>query len=160
MIRCHSCEFDNLPRSNYCRRCGNSLEEVTVAIEQENYPKSPPEPYSWKEDEVGDVDERGVRQRSRPPEAPTPPVRVGGGGRRQPEMEITGVLARQHQGLFCPYCGGQMAVSPIKKVSGAGWLTFVLLLIFVFPLAWIGLLIRKDVAFCLSCDATLDIDQR
>ena len=49
-----------------------------------------------------------------------------------------------------------MALSPVKKVSSSGWIVFVILLIFFFPLAWVGLLIKKNVYFCLSCNTIIE----
>lgn len=152
---CHSCKFENPHNSRFCRRCGIALEEQS-AINEEKFSYDPPDPYSWRGDDVNDVDERGVRQRPAPAQPPPPPVRVGSITDEGKAQRGGGGLARQHQGLVCPYCGGQMALSPIQKVSGAGWAVFVVLLIFFFPLAWIGLLIKKNVVFCLSCNAMLE----
>ncbi len=152
---CTSCDFENPPRSRFCRKCGAPIEDQTVALNQDKFSSNPPDPYSWREDEVNDVDEHGVRQRSNPPQPPPPPVRVGV-PQRDGSIEVTGILAPQHQGIMCPRCGGQMALSPVRKVSNGGWLVFVILLIFIFPLAWIGLLIRKDVYFCLSCNMVIE----
>jgi hypothetical protein len=63
---------------------------------------------------------------------------------------------------------GQMAIAPwrcigcgyagqailINKVSTAGWITFAALLLFCFPLFWIGLLIREPHPRCPHCGTT------
>ena len=152
---CHSCKFENPHNSRFCRRCGIALEDQS-AINEERFSYDPPDPYSWKGDDVNDVDDRGVRQRQAPPQPAPPPIRVGvkEGG----EIRVTGILAPQHQGLVCPSCGGQMALSPIKRVSGAGWVVFGVLLVLFFPLAWIGLLIKKDIVFCLNCNSLFEMN--
>ena len=42
----------------------------------------------------------------------------------------------------CPFCSYQGNCIAATRVSTAGWVTFVVLLIFCFPLFWIGLVIR------------------
>jgi hypothetical protein len=39
-----------------------------------------------------------------------------------------------------------------RKISTAGWITFAVLLVFFFPLFWIGLLIKEDVHICPACN--------
>jgi hypothetical protein len=152
---CQSCAFENPKDSRFCRRCGIAIQSQTASPSQEKFTYDPPDPYSWKEDDVNDVDDRGVRQRSAPPETLPPPIRVGV-PQRNGDVHVTGILAPQHQGIMCPQCGGQMALSPVKKVSSSGWIVFVILLIFFFPLAWVGLLIKKNVYFCLSCNTIIE----
>nr|AUN37236.1 hypothetical protein [uncultured bacterium] len=38
-----------------------------------------------------------------------------------------------------------------RRISTAGWITFAVLLVFFFPLFWIGLLIKEDVPVCSNC---------
>ncbi len=58
-------------------------------------------------------------------------------------------------GFSCPFC--KASTPPIIKnqISQTGWMVFVLLLIFCFPLCWIGLFIRDDYRVCLSCGMKL-----
>jgi hypothetical protein len=55
----------------------------------------------------------------------------------------------------CPFC--QTTSPPIigSKISAAGWVTFVVLLLFCLPLFWIGLLIKEPVKSCSHCGIQL-----
>ena len=39
-----------------------------------------------------------------------------------------------------------------RKISTGGWITFAVLLVTIFPLFWIGLLIKEDVHTCPACN--------
>jgi hypothetical protein len=51
----------------------------------------------------------------------------------------------------CPFC--QHAGPPIEKgrVPTRGWIVFAVLLIFCFPLCWLGLLMTEKYRLCASC---------
>lgn len=55
----------------------------------------------------------------------------------------------------CPNCSTHLPPVLERKISTAGWVTFAVLLVTVFPLFWIGLLIREDVPVCQICQAKL-----
>ena len=57
----------------------------------------------------------------------------------------------------CPSCGTHYPPVLERKISTAGWITFAVLLVTVFPLFWIGLLIREDVPVCQVCQAKLAV---
>jgi hypothetical protein len=42
-----------------------------------------------------------------------------------------------------------------RRISTAGWITFAVLLVFFFPLFWIGLLIKEDVRICPACNTKI-----
>jgi DNA-directed RNA polymerase subunit RPC12/RpoP len=56
----------------------------------------------------------------------------------------------------CPYCGSTTSPYTTTEISQAGWITFALLLVFCFPLFWIGLLITESHRKCSDCNARLD----
>lgn len=51
----------------------------------------------------------------------------------------------------CPFCGTHEEPQRVSKVSGAGWVVFVLFLLFCCILAPFGLLIREEYDFCPEC---------
>ncbi|PYT01659.1 MAG: hypothetical protein DMF63_02085 [Acidobacteria bacterium] len=55
----------------------------------------------------------------------------------------------------CPFC--QAGTPPIvrSKISTGGWVVFVVLLLFCFPLFWIGLLMTEPIKFCSTCGMRL-----
>lgn len=56
----------------------------------------------------------------------------------------------------CPHCGSREPPYAVTKISQAGWITFALLLVFFFPLFWIGLLITETEWRCRDCRRLLD----
>ncbi len=57
--------------------------------------------------------------------------------------------------LECPYCKAKAPPFIRSKVSAAGWVFFVVVLILFFPLCWIGLLIRDNYYVCARCGMVL-----
>lgn len=55
----------------------------------------------------------------------------------------------------CPFCGYDGAPRTQSNISGAGWAVFVILLLFFFPLCWIGLLMKDTYRVCGDCGAKL-----
>jgi DNA-directed RNA polymerase subunit RPC12/RpoP len=55
------------------------------------------------------------------------------------------------RGFQCPFCGSDAPPVTRSKISAAGWVTFVVLLLFCLPLFWIGLLIKEDYRECAEC---------
>jgi DNA-directed RNA polymerase subunit RPC12/RpoP len=56
----------------------------------------------------------------------------------------------------CEYCGSKEPPYRRSQISPAGWITFALLLVFFFPLFWIGLLMTETEWHCADCGARLD----
>jgi DNA-directed RNA polymerase subunit RPC12/RpoP len=56
----------------------------------------------------------------------------------------------------CPYCGTTEPPREVSEISQGGWITFALLLVFFFPLCWIGLLMTETRLKCSDCGARLD----
>jgi hypothetical protein len=51
----------------------------------------------------------------------------------------------------CPYCGSEEIPLVKKKMSTAGWIVFVVLLLACFPLCLLGLLITEEHRSCYDC---------
>ena len=100
-----------------------------------------PRPYSWKTDEFSTKNEaRG-----------TMPIIENSLADSRLAQEQPQFLSPFH----CPNCSTQLPPVLERKISTAGWITFAVLLVTVFPLFWIGLLIREDVPVCQVCQAKL-----
>lgn len=56
----------------------------------------------------------------------------------------------------CYRCGSTARPYETTVISQAGWITFALLLVFFFPLFWIGLLITEKRLRCYDCNAIID----
>lgn len=56
-----------------------------------------------------------------------------------------------HASFRCPACGYVGNAMIVEKVSTAGWVVLVLLVLFCFPLFWIGLLMKDRHAQCPNC---------
>ncbi|MFN2501546.1 MAG: LITAF-like zinc ribbon domain-containing protein [Pyrinomonadaceae bacterium] len=111
------------------------------------YDYSAPRPYAWKTDEFQ------TQTEARP---------TGQGGLARDtdhtgQAFSPGPLSYQpsnhlRQAFRCPHCMSQFQPRVERRVSTAGWITFAVLLVFFFPLFWIGLLIKEDVKVCQSCN--------
>lgn len=55
----------------------------------------------------------------------------------------------------CPHCGSPEPAVRQRKVSTAGWVVFSLLLVFCFPLCFLGLLITEESLQCGMCGTRL-----
>jgi lipopolysaccharide-induced tumor necrosis factor-alpha factor len=62
----------------------------------------------------------------------------------------------RREGFRCPYCGTGEPPYVSTTISSEGWVVFALLLIFCFPLFWIGLLITEQRRHCADCGARLN----
>lgn len=92
-----------------------------------------------------------VVQRSAPLRPPQPPPQVIHAS--APLVHVNVGQPMMMPGFQCPRC--RVVAPPVfgRQTSSSGWAVFVLLLIFFFPLCWIGLLIREDVRHCSHCRA-------
>jgi hypothetical protein len=55
----------------------------------------------------------------------------------------------------CPFCSNTSPPFERQKVSTGGWVVFAVLLLFCFPLFWIGLLMKEKFRVCSHCNSTL-----
>jgi DNA-directed RNA polymerase subunit RPC12/RpoP len=58
-------------------------------------------------------------------------------------------------GFRCRYCGTTEPPYYVSQISNEGWTVFVLMLVFCFPLFWIGLLMTEERRHCYDCGARL-----
>lgn len=147
MIKCEKCGNMNSPDANFCRSCGvKMIGPHTFAQQQQQQPfdHAAPRPYSWKTDEFATNTE--ARRQN-----PTSPIYI----QPQPTPPANQAVAfRPAAGLAnyrCPYCTSTYMPRHERKISTAGWITFAVLLVFFFPLFWIGFLIKEDTFVCPSC---------
>lgn len=105
-----------------------------------------------------------------PPPAPAPPAREPEPEEYPPprrrsravrtdddeyDYEDSPRLPGPRKGFRCPFCGSDSAPRVRKQISQTGWVVFVLLLLFCFPLCFIGLLIKEDYRQCYECGMKL-----
>ncbi|MEP6787012.1 MAG: LITAF-like zinc ribbon domain-containing protein [Acidobacteriota bacterium] len=149
MNPCQNCGKLNTPETNFCRFCGTKFVVQQLPVIDSPYDYSAPRPYAWKTDEFQAQNEpRGTRPVEQP--ATGQFDRVNQNYRPAP-------LAYQQPQQFgrpfrCPHCMSQYMPRMERRISTAGWITFAALLVFFFPLFWIGLLIKEDVAVCQTCN--------
>jgi len=56
--------------------------------------------------------------------------------------------------IKCPYCGKEGQPIVTKKISGAGWILFVVLLLFCLPLCWLPFVLegcKEEERKCGAC---------
>lgn len=165
MRKCTNCGNLNADESNFCRFCGTRahttaqqfppsqhyptqpvntpVPESQVDTGSDPYGFSPPAPYSWKTDEFR-TNNQARKTLSLPPQAyaeqPPSPAYLAN--------FQNGPMATNYR---CINCGTTFLPRIERKISQAGWITFALLLVFFFPLFWIGLLIKEDQYVCPMC---------
>ena len=173
-MHCQNCGKENTQQSNFCRFCGTKF-AVGQPLQPNNYnPLSQPvpqplpqpmpnpapvnsdniyenmqrRPYSWKTDEYQIPLEKSKTQPidQVPPlpsfQPPPPNMSV------QPYQQTLGITSH----MVCPRCTRQNFPVIKQQVSTAGWITFAILLVTIFPLFWIGLLIKEDAYVCPVCN--------
>jgi len=164
MQTCKNCGNFNSDESNFCRFCGTRAHSQPPTAPQDRpfatqvlgeprpdpknnlpgdpYGFSPPPPYSWKTDEF-QTNNQARKTLNLPPQAfaeiPPPAHLANYQG---------GAVAGNYR---CPNCATTFLPRIERKISTAGWVTFALLLAFIFPLFWIGLLIKEDQYVCPMC---------
>jgi lipopolysaccharide-induced tumor necrosis factor-alpha factor len=70
------------------------------------------------------------------------------------EPDARRVPVRTFGGRFhCPSCGSEEYPITESQIATAGWIVFAVMLVFCWPLFWIGLLIKEDFRRCARCGA-------
>ncbi len=147
--------------STFCRFCGTKYSEPMPQpqILNNNTTNSPPsyKPYGWASDSLS-----GKMPPQTPPAGKTQPIR-----QVQPLPQFpnqpqnlaqmpnyappANYQTQMLSGYRCPRCGTTAPPQFVRKISAAGWVVFAVLLITVFPLFWIGLLMKEDRRVCPVC---------
>ena len=90
------------------------------------------------------------------PLAPTQPAYYSQSFYRQTQpvyMAPPQVYINAAPAYACPYCRSPYPPLTGMRVSTGGWVTFGILLVFFFPLCWIGLLSKTPYRYCGQCGA-------
>lgn len=154
MVKCQNCGNINTAESNFCRFCGTKFlvgqpPPARVQRSPEPFELAQPRPYAWKTDEFS------TQTEARKTVDGTGLIGAAGqtsgfsGNAAQPLAYRA--AAQMSQPYRCPHCMSQFLPRVERRISTAGWITFALLLVFFFPLFWIGLLVKEDVRVCPSC---------
>ncbi|NNE67091.1 MAG: hypothetical protein HKN33_11045 [Pyrinomonadaceae bacterium] len=162
MINCGNCGQSNAPESNFCRYCGVKFGQAPPANVRQTPPPRPqqqqrqrqpevrraPRPYSWKTDELK-VNKGSARQTRQIENLPVVPQ----SGDAQLTRPLVGNTSHEiTHGYRCPRCSSNAVPHQTRKISSAGWIVFAVLLVFFFPLFWIGFLMKEDVIVCPVCN--------
>ena len=137
---CQRCGQFNESGQQFCNHCGSAL-----AQPQKNQPPPAPRPYGWASPSsplhniFGDEKQEPQKvQPIQPPPAYNPhPVHA-------PPVPPTA-------GYRCPRCGSTMPPMYQSKMSDGGLAVLILMILFCFPLFWIGLLMREEYRVCPAC---------
>ena len=154
MIQCQNCGQSNSEQSQFCRFCGTKFLIAPPFVEN-NYEYEAPRPYSWKTDEFQTQSEPRKSKPINRGEPLNTPQSVGNQNYNAQPLAYRGPY-QMGVPLECPNCRNRFAVPRLeRRISTAGWITFSVLLVFFFPLFWIGLLIKEDVRTCPGCGTKL-----
>ena len=151
MNPCQNCGKLNSPETNFCRFCGTKF-VIRSPMPDNPFDYSAPRPYAWKTDEFQTQNEARPTTHINKAQVPTQHI-----GQQMPQHDA-GPLVYQHpqhftQAYRCPHCMSTFTPRIERRISTAGWITFAALLVFFFPLFWIGLLIKEDVRICPVCNS-------
>ena len=153
MSLCQNCGKVNTPEAVFCRFCGTKFNFQKPVLASDPFDHAAPRPYSWKTDEFQTQNE------ARPTVHLPNQSRTEQFHQPSPMQYRPAPLAYQPnqiaQNFRCPNCMSNFMPRMERRISTAGWITFAVLLVFFFPLFWIGLLIKEDVAVCQSCNTKL-----
>lgn len=141
MIYCRQCGQQNDDYSRSCISCGTSL---------------------WMSGTTGDLTKASTRPTQTSPYTPPAPM-------AQPQWSNTAPPPIGHQymgpavpvvnvspmGFRCPYCQSQHTPIVTSQISTGGWVVFAMMILFCFPLFWIGLLMKEYHRVCGSCGMRL-----
>jgi DNA-directed RNA polymerase subunit RPC12/RpoP len=58
--------------------------------------------------------------------------------------------------IRCPFCDRRAGYYVREEISQQGWLVFIILLLFFFPLCFLGLFMKEKVRYCRRCNSRLD----
>ena len=152
MNPCQNCGKLNAGDTNFCRFCGTKFNFQKPVIDNP-YDYSAPRPYAWKTDEFQTQNEPRKTLPIDRVQPLTEPLTAHQNYRPAP-------LAYQHaqplsSAFGCPHCGSHYVPRLERRISTAGWITFAVLLVFFFPLFWIGLLIKENVQICQACNSRM-----
>ncbi|MEO6588920.1 MAG: LITAF-like zinc ribbon domain-containing protein [Pyrinomonadaceae bacterium] len=148
MIQCQACGQSNTGESKFCRFCGASFLQPE---KHEDYDIKPPRPYVWKTDElqISQAKQRKTEEfRIKDSTENFAPIENHPFQTQQLAYQKPYGIAVNHG---CPRCKSQIAPRIERKISNAGWIVFAILLVVVFPLFWVGLLIKEEVRVCPVC---------
>jgi RNA polymerase subunit RPABC4/transcription elongation factor Spt4 len=147
MNPCLNCGKLNSPETNFCRFCGTKF-VVHAPVPDNPYDYSAPRPYAWKTDEFQTQNEARQTKHIDRSHMPTQDI-----GQQMPQPLAYRGPQQFAQAYRCPHCMSTFTPLLERRISTAGWITFAALLVFFFPLFWIGLLIKEDVRVCPACNS-------
>jgi RNA polymerase subunit RPABC4/transcription elongation factor Spt4 len=145
MNPCQNCGKLNTPETNFCRFCGTRF-QMQAPMPENPYDFAAPRPYAWKTDEYQTHNEP----------RPTAHISAGRPATQHIDHQVPQPIAFGGPHFLahpfrCPKCMSSIAPRQERRVSTAGWITLAVLVVFFFPLFWIGLLIKEDVQVCTQC---------
>lgn len=154
MTPCQNCGKLNSGETHFCRFCGTKF-VYQQRVTENPYTYSSPRPYAWKTDEFQTQNEPRPTEHIQSSTEPFNP--------NNPNYQRAPV-AYQQGGQFagtvsCSRCGNRHIPQVERRISTAGWITFAVLLVFFFPLFWIGLMIKEDVQICPACNSKTAVPQ-
>ena len=143
MKTCQNCGKLNDPSTNFCRFCGTRFGvQLQPAVK---FRDEPPRPYAWKTD---DLQTSNSARRTAPGDLSL--------HSEHSHAPLAQVQPHYFGQVFrCPACQSTVPPRSERRISTGGWITFAALLVFFFPLFWIGLLIKEDVLVCQTCNSKL-----
>jgi len=134
-VTCQNCGQASSDVARICRYCGAQLPH---AAQQQRTDYAEPRqgsyvpPHSWKSGALPQASAPAPMAQAQPAAAPP-----------------------SSHGFRCPFCGSDAPPMIARRISTGGWIVFAALLLFCFPLFFIGLLIKEEYRACSWCRSPL-----
>lgn len=136
-VNCQNCGQANAEIARVCRYCGTQLQRAPAGYAD---PSPPPgsyvPPHSWQSGAL-------QQQQQQPSPQPAP----------HPAPQFAPQFAPHR--FRCPFCGSEQPPVVAQRISTGGWIVFAAMILFCFPLFFIGLLIKEEYRQCSWCRASL-----
>lgn len=133
---------------------------VVVPAPSEPGPGSDEEPVALIKDGSADPppsSESGRPRKATLAEEPAPSRRPGRATLvDEPDPDRRWYDRPRRSGFRCPFCDTDALPWTTTRISTGGWVVFAILLVFFFPLFWVGLLIKEQNRVCRDCGVRLD----
>ena len=131
-VNCQNCGQANADVARVCRYCGTQLQHRPAGgVSPARPPDSYVPPHMWQSGAL-------------PQQLPSSPM---AGPQPAPQLSASD--------FRCPFCGTDAPPVVVRRISTAGWVVFATMIVFCFPLFFIGLLIKEEHHQCSWCRALL-----
>ena len=156
-VTCGNCGSEVSAGMRFCPQCGRIMAQPPETEDDISSPSAESGPQTQYN--LPPPPRYNDRPQYAPPPPPPPRYDPSVGGAYAPprydQLPVPMGYGQTMVGFQCPFCRTTMPPLSRERVSQTGWIVLALLIIFCFPLFWIGLLIKEPYRVCSQCGNTL-----